>query len=156
MPFFHLQARTGHFAEPVRTKEGCLEKKGTSGNVNSALMDDEPVSRVTKEGCLEKKGTSGLMRWQRRFFSLSGDTLSYSDSDGPGKPAKSLSLAFATVAIVDESRPEEFVLSVLAVGEAKDILLRSQNGPADAAAWIAAIEATPGTAAESKPIPSRE
>ena len=99
---------------------------------------------------------SGRERPRARGSSLSGDTLSYSDSDGPGKPAKSLSLAFATVAIVDESRPEEFVLSVLAVGEAKDILLRSQNGPADAAAWIAAIEATPGTAAESKPIPSRE
>ena len=101
------------------------------------------------EGFLEKKGSSGWTSWQKRYFLLQGGAMCY--SDGPGKPvAKGKEFALAEAIVTIQDSGTEFVVSKLVGGEEKKLLLRSQNGPSDAAAWVAAIEAVPGTAAESK------
>ena len=102
------------------------------------------------EGFLEKKGSSGWKSWQKRYFLLQGGAMCY--SDGPGKPvAKGKEFALAEAIVTMQLGSEnEFVVATLIGGKEKKLVLRSPNGPSDAAAWVAAIEATPGTVAESK------
>ena len=78
-------------------------------------------------------------------------------SDGPGKPVakgKEFLLAEAIVTMKLGSEIEFVVATTLVDGKEKELVLRSPNGPSDAAAWVAAIEATPGTVAESKLLKS--
>jgi hypothetical protein len=131
----------------------CAEPGSLDPSDQAESIAESPVKCSTTgsttgsmEGTLEKKGTSGWKSWQKRHFVLSEGGLFY--SDGPGKPlqkSKGLSLAGAVVTRASDAT-SAFVVSV----DSKELHLRSPNGPADTACWIAAIESVPGTQAEGE------